>query len=98
LSVAGVSSQVLHEKPHSDSHIPDLRARNRSAGNNGVAATAKPGAEPARLKVAQVPLSFESNQGQTDSAVKFFSRGDGYALFLTPTEAVFKLRHAAPAG
>jgi hypothetical protein len=60
--------------------------------------TAKPGAEPARLKVAQVPLSFESNQGQTDSAVKFFSRGDGYALFLTPTEAVFKLRHAAPAG
>src|ERR1019366_6999375 len=42
----------------------------------------------ARLKMAQVPLSFEANQGQTDGVVKFFSRGDGYALFLTQTEAV----------
>ena len=39
-----------------------------------------------------LPLSFEANQGQTDQAVKFFSRGDGYALFLTPDSAVFKLR------
>jgi uncharacterized protein (TIGR03437 family) len=60
--------------------------------------TAKPGADKARLKMAQVPLGFESNQGQTDRAVKFFSRGAGYALFLTPTEAVFKLRPTAPAG
>jgi hypothetical protein len=47
-----------------------------------------------RLNVARVPLSFEANQGQTDRAVKFLSGGDGYALFLTPTEAVFKLRKA----
>src|SRR5579862_7001163 len=39
-----------------------------------------------------LPLSFEANQGQTDPAVKFFSRGDGYALFLTTDSAVFKLR------
>ena len=51
-----------------------------------------------RLKLARVPLSFEANQGQTDRAVKFLSRGDGYALFLTPTEAVFKLHKAAPDG
>ena len=37
-------------------------------------------------------LSFEANHGQTDPAVKFLSRGDGYALFLTPDSAVFKLR------
>jgi hypothetical protein len=37
-----------------------------------------------------LPLSFEANQGQTNPAVKFFSRGDGYALFLTPDSAVFK--------
>src|ERR1019366_2975975 len=49
----------------------------------------------ARLKMAQVPLSFEANQGQTDGVVKFFSRGDGYALFLTQTEAVFKLHKVA---
>jgi uncharacterized protein (TIGR03437 family) len=40
----------------------------------------------------RLPLSFESNHGQTDPAVKFLSRGDGYALFLTPDSAVFKLR------
>ena len=37
------------------------------------------------------PLSFEPNQGQTDGSVKFLSRGDGYVLFLTSNEAVFKL-------
>ena len=37
---------------------------------------------------AQLPLSFEANQGQTDRQVKFLSRGPGYALFLTPTGAV----------
>jgi len=30
--------------------------------------------------------------GQTDSRVKFLSRGPGYTLFLTPTEAVLALR------
>jgi hypothetical protein len=38
------------------------------------------------------PLSFEANQGQTDPAVTFLSRGNGYALFLTRDSAVFKLR------
>ena len=42
------------------------------------------------------PLNFEANQGQTDSQVKFLSRGDGYSLFLTSDEAVFMLR--TPAG
>ena len=39
-----------------------------------------------------LPLSFEANRGQTDPTVKFLSRGDGYALFLTSDGAVFKLR------
>jgi Beta-propeller repeat/RTX calcium-binding nonapeptide repeat (4 copies) len=39
----------------------------------------------------KLPLSFEANQGQTDSQVKFLARGRGYALFLTPTEAVLSL-------
>jgi hypothetical protein len=38
------------------------------------------------------PLSFEENMGQTDKQVKFLSRGSGYTLFLTPTEAVLSLR------
>jgi hypothetical protein len=39
----------------------------------------------------KLPLSFEVNQGQTDRRVKFLSRGHGYTLFLTPTEAVLAL-------
>jgi hypothetical protein len=39
-----------------------------------------------------LPLSFEANQGQTDSRVKFLARGEGYALFLTSDEAVLALR------
>jgi hypothetical protein len=40
------------------------------------------------------PLSFEVNRGQTDPQVKFISRGRGYALFLTSTEAVVSVRKA----
>jgi uncharacterized repeat protein (TIGR01451 family) len=45
---------------------------------------------------ANLPLIFESNQGQTDSQVKFLSRGSGYGLFLTANEAVLTLQHSAP--
>jgi hypothetical protein len=57
--------------------------------------TARDG-KPARAALLGVPLNFEANQGQTDSRVKFLSRGDGYSLFLTSHEAVFTLR--PPAG
>lgn len=40
----------------------------------------------------QLPLSFEPNKGQVDEPVKFRSRGNGYDLFLTSTEAVLSLR------
>src|SRR2546429_5803027 len=43
----------------------------------------------------KLPLNFEANQGQTDPRVKFLSRGNGYSLFLTPTEAVLVLKKAA---
>ena len=49
-----------------------------------------------RLKLlsayAKLPMTFESNQGQTAQQVKFVSRGPGYSLFLTPTEAVIALK------
>ncbi len=41
-----------------------------------------------------LPLSFEANQGQTDARVKFLSRGNGYSLMLTPTEAILDLRQS----
>ena len=44
---------------------------------------------------ANLPLVFESNQGQSDSEVKFLSRGSGYGLFLTANQAVLTLQHSA---
>src|SRR5947209_2386705 len=40
---------------------------------------------------ARLPLSFEANAGQTGAPVQFLSRGRGYTLFLTSTEAVLSL-------
>ncbi|MGO8796356.1 MAG: SBBP repeat-containing protein [Candidatus Sulfotelmatobacter sp.] len=40
---------------------------------------------------AKLPLRFEANQGQSGAPVRFLSRGEGYTLFLTPTEAVLSL-------
>src|SRR5271154_6030558 len=39
----------------------------------------------------QATLSFEANQGQSDPQVRFTSRGNGYSLFLTDSEAVLAL-------
>ena len=59
-------------------------------------ATSKGAPTAARRSPSQnygkLPLAFEANQGQTDPRVKFFSRGKGYALFLSGDEAVLSLR------
>lgn len=39
----------------------------------------------------KLPLSFEPNEGQVDSQIRFLSRGDGYNLALTSSEAVLSL-------
>jgi hypothetical protein len=44
-----------------------------------------------RASYAQLPFSFEANQGQADSNVKFLSRGSGYQLSLKATEAELRL-------
>ena len=53
-----------------------------------------------QTKLAQsygrLPVSFEANQGQSNAQVKFLARGPGYALFLTPTEAVLSLQKTQP--
>jgi hypothetical protein len=39
-------------------------------------------------------MRFEANQGQTDSRVKFLVHGPEHTLFLTPDEAVLRLRQS----
>jgi uncharacterized repeat protein (TIGR01451 family) len=43
----------------------------------------------------RLPISFETNRGQTDKKVKFLARGQGYGLFLTSTGAVLSLNKGA---
>src|SRR5262245_6349063 len=40
---------------------------------------------------ARLPLQFERNEGQLNASAKYFSRGRGYALFLTSHDAVIRL-------
>lgn len=66
-----------------------------------VAATATSGAQsgtqgPSRASInanyGKLPLTFEANHGQTDSQVRFISRGLGYTAFLTSDGMVLSLR------
>lgn len=52
----------------------------------------------AKLKQAygRLPMNFEVNQGQAGESVKFLSRGHGYQVFLTDTEATLVLQSAKP--
>jgi hypothetical protein len=58
-------------------------------------AMARPAHDSAASKAVaaygNLPLSFEANRGQTDEQVRFLSRGQGYGLFMTSTEAVLAL-------
>jgi hypothetical protein len=47
--------------------------------------------QKAEQSYMQQRLSFQPNVGQTDKRVQYLSQGEGYALFLTPTDAVLKL-------
>ena len=78
------------------SMLPRLTAKARATAPASTS-TASPNEAQLKMNTAEsygkLPLSFERNQGQSDEAVKFLSRGKGYTLFLTPTEAVLSLRH-----
>src|SRR5262249_7625420 len=52
----------------------------------------------ARVKeqYGRLPMNFEVNQGQADNSVKFLSRGHGYQVFLTNTEAALVLQSSRP--
>jgi hypothetical protein len=57
----------------------------------------EPGAGGGGLRIIG-DWALEANQGQTDTQVNFLARGPGYALFLTPSEAVLGLQKPAAAG
>src|SRR5688572_1604015 len=68
--------------------VPPARVSSRDRGASSV-----PDASRARLaeSYGKLPLSFAANEGATDARVRFLSRGPGYTLFLTDSEAVLSL-------
>uniref|UniRef100_UPI003564C6E5 DUF7948 domain-containing protein n=1 Tax=Stieleria sp. TaxID=2795976 RepID=UPI003564C6E5 len=48
-----------------------------------------------QAKSSEVPLTFEENLGQTDTAVDFLARGSGYTVFLSDGDAVLSLADGA---
>jgi Chitobiase/beta-hexosaminidase C-terminal domain/Bacterial Ig-like domain (group 3)/Beta-propeller repeat len=55
-----------------------------------------PDKSPVVGSYSALPLSFERNDGQVDSHVRYFSRGTGYLLSLSDNDAVITLRKKAP--
>ncbi len=73
--------------------VPRIASRNSRAAAVAllaalVLAPAAVEATGPRVDLTRIPLSFEENRGQVPSPVKFVSRGPGYAVYLTPSEAV----------
>ena len=90
---------LLGNLPQRNTQQPEAAAK-QSNPSSPATATPKQLDEATQAHVGEsfgkLPLSFEMNQGQVDEEVKFLSRGPGYSLFLTPTEAVLSLSKPAP--
>jgi hypothetical protein len=72
-------------------HLPNRAASRATTASTRVA-------DRARGEFARLPLQFEANTGQTDSRVRFLSRGPGYTMFLGQQEAVVALSPSRPNG
>src|ERR1700741_796003 len=84
--IAGLSALLITgaawlSAPFAKSHDDVLRAQT----------AVKSSAPGSAHGFAPLPLWFEPNLGQTDPQVKFTAHGNGYTLFLTPTNAVVSL-------
>jgi hypothetical protein len=71
-------------------------AKNTLANRQGAAAPTKTKPKFA-VDYGKLPISFEANQGQTDSRVRFLAHGGGYTIFLTGDEAVLALKKSSGA-
>jgi uncharacterized protein (TIGR03437 family) len=81
--VLAATALAQFHRPNTNGHFS---SKVRSAGIRGSANLR------AVESYGKLPLSFEANRGQTDPEVKFLTRGGGYNLFLTSTEAVLNLK------
>jgi hypothetical protein len=80
---------------HTGTKSPLTAASHSPLAVSGTPATSSQHADARWVEAyGKLPLAFEKNEGQTDSRVRFISRGGGYQLFLTSDEAVLSLRRS----
>jgi len=85
VSAALVLGLSIQHKPDTDHHATQASSAQTFTKLN----------DAAKMRIIEnygkTPMGFEENKGQSDAAVKYMTRGQGYSLFLTPTEAVLAL-------
>ena len=86
---------VAHTSPVKIDNLGMMRgggaAQGVDVGSENISETSRQMSPNALDTYGKLPLSFEANVGQTAEAVKFLTRGNGYTLFLTGTEAIVSL-------
>ena len=88
---------VPHQNPPTNLHSHQDSPRiDRALTSSASRQSAEEKKQQVLAAYAILPMSFEANQGQTDAQVRFLSRGSGYTLFLTPSEAVLSLQKPRP--
>ncbi|MGH9432920.1 MAG: choice-of-anchor D domain-containing protein, partial [Terriglobia bacterium] len=90
LTPLGVSVKLSSAAPG-----PDFKAASRARLGSPTTILRPEAGKKIVESYLRLPLIFEANQGQTNARVKYISRGDGYALFLTDHDAVLELRQAS---
>ncbi|HEV8130970.1 MAG TPA: SBBP repeat-containing protein, partial [Acidobacteriota bacterium] len=80
-SVIGHQSAVMDQRSVDRGHSPQTQANQVTQAR-------------VRELCANLPLSFEANQGQAARQVKYLSRGKGYTLFLTSNEVMLAVTGA----
>jgi len=78
--VAGAVTLPAWSEPPPKALLPARTLRSASAQKMALA-----------QEFGRLPLSFETNQGQTDTRVRFLAHTQDGTLFLTPSEAVFSM-------
>jgi hypothetical protein len=65
----------------------------RFIAHSALQAQLHPVPDPRRqMHVARLPMSFEPFKSSQEPSVQFVSKGNGYSMFLSPTEAVLRIR------
>src|SRR5918911_2305032 len=92
LVMVGLIPIPIGRSQASNNSLPHSLTLSVNASSEKPGLQAKPFDEATRARVNETPgkssLSFEENRGGMDRHVKYVSRGTGYTLFLTTTEAV----------